>query len=137
MLRVVFDTNVVVSGLLSPSGPLASLINLAALRRFRCYVSQEILTEYQDVLGRAYLGVDEPTARKAILSLRKSSVLVKPTKRLAVCRDIGDNKFLECALAARVDYLVTGNLRHVPRQFQDIRVISPRQFLTALVAEPR
>lgn len=136
MIRAVLDTNVVVSGLLSPSGPLAPLIDLAALRRFRCYVSEEILTEYREVLGRPYLGIDEVAAIKAILRLKKASVLVKPAKRLVVCKDVEDNKFLECALQARADYLVTGNLRHFPRRFQDIRVIPPRQFLVALAAEP-
>jgi len=51
--------------------------------------------------------------------------------------DANDNKFLECALEARADYVVTGNVRHFPSRFQDIRIVLPKQFLTTLAAEPQ
>jgi uncharacterized protein len=63
--------------------------------------------------------------------------MVEPHRRLQVCIDPDDDGFLECALEARANYLVTGNLRHFPTWFQDIRVVIPRQFLTVLAAEPR
>lgn len=137
MIQAVLDTNVVVSGLISPAGPLADLLDLAALRRFRCYLSEEILDEYREVLGRAHLKLDEHKTFRAIERLKEAAVLVKPQKKLLVCTDSGDNKFLECALEARADFVVTGNLRHFPARFQDIRVILPRRFLTMLAADPR
>lgn len=137
MIRAVLDTNVVVSALLNPVGPMASILNLAALRRFRCYVSGPILEEYHKVLGRTHLGLNERTIFRSMERLRRSAVLVEPRRQVRECMDAEDNKFLECALEARADYVVTGNVRHFPMRFQDIRVILPRQFLTALAAEPR
>jgi|SRR5580658_3031078 putative PIN family toxin of toxin-antitoxin system len=137
MIRAVLDANVVVSALLNPVGPMASILNLAALRRFRCYVSGPILDEYGEVLGRAYLRLNERTTFRSMERLRRSAVLVEPRRQVQVCVDAEDNKFLECALEARADYVVTGNVRHFPARFQDIRVVLPRQFLTVLAAEPR
>lgn len=137
MIRAVLDTNVVVSALLTPSGVTASLLNLAALRGFRCYVSRPILEEYREVLGRGHLGIAEREVIASMARLQASAVLVTPHRLLQVCRDPGDNKFLECALEGRADYLVTGNLRHFPKQFQDIRIVLPKTLLTLLYSELR
>jgi uncharacterized protein len=137
MIRAVLDTNVVVSGLLTPTGPLASILDLAALRRFRCYLSEEILNEYEEVLARAHLQLDQQLVRRAIDRLKRSAVHVEARKRLHACSDPADNIFLECALEAGADYVVTGNIRHFPSRFQDVRIILPRQFLTALKVELR
>jgi uncharacterized protein len=56
--------------------------------------------------------------------------LVRPAKRVAVAKDPGDDKFLECADAARADYLVTGNLKHFPRFWKKTKIITSREFLT-------
>src|SRR5271165_6195143 len=137
MIRAVLDTNIVVSALLSPEGSIASILDLAALQQFRCYVSVPILAEYVDVLGRAYLGLNQRTTSRAVERLRRSAVIVEPSRQVRACLHAGDNKFLECALDARADYIVTGNVRHFPVRFQDIRVVLPKQFLTTLAAEPR
>jgi predicted nucleic acid-binding protein len=62
--------------------------------------------------------------------------VVVPKKKLDVAIDPDDNKVVECALEARADYIVTGNIRHFPSRFQDIRIVLPRQFLTLLAAQP-
>src|SRR5271163_4624226 len=137
MIRAVLDTNVVVSAVLTPSGPLASVLDLAALRQFRCYLSESILDEYENVLARTHLRLDQNLVRKSIDRLKRSAIHVVPRKKVRVSSDPADDKFLECAIEARADYVVTGNVRHFPARFQDIRIISPRQFLTALKVEPR
>jgi uncharacterized protein len=60
---------------------------------------------------------------------------VKPRKPVHAAFDPDDNKFLECALEARADYVVTGNRRHFPPRFQDIRIIGPKEFTTVLLSE--
>ena len=61
--------------------------------------------------------------------------MVVPSKKVEATSDPDDNMFLECALEARADFVVTGNLRHFPSKFQDIRVVSPRQFLSVLATQ--
>jgi putative PIN family toxin of toxin-antitoxin system len=99
-------------------------------------VSGPILDEYGEVLERAYLGLNERTTFRTMERLRRSAVLVEPRRQVQICMDAEDNKFLECALEARADYVVTGNVRHFSARLQDIRVVLPRQFLTVLAAEP-
>jgi predicted nucleic acid-binding protein len=68
--------------------------------------------------------------------MRNAAILVVPRKKLKITRDPDDNKVLECALEARADYIVTGNIRDFPERFQDIRVIPPRRFMTLLASGP-
>lgn len=137
MRRAVIDTNVIVSGLLKSTGPPAAVLDLGFAKQFRWYISEPILADYGTVLVRTRLGINPRRTAEFLGDLRKVAVLVTPTRELRECTDENDNKFLECALEARADYIVTGNVRHYQPQFQDIRVIPPRQFLTILAAEPR
>jgi putative PIN family toxin of toxin-antitoxin system len=136
MRSAVLDTNVMVSGLLRSAGPPAAVIELGFSGQFRWYISESIWAEYAVVLARKRLGIDPRRAAEFFVDLRDVAVFVTPTKKLHPCADANDDKFLECALEARADYVVTGNARHYPTRFQDIRVILPRQFFTILAAEP-
>jgi uncharacterized protein len=135
MRSAVLDTNVVVSALLQQAGPPASIIELGFGGQFRWYISNPILTEYSAVLARKRLRIDPRRLAEFFGDLRQTALMVVPTKKLRQCTDTSDDRFLECALSARADYVVTGNVRHFPQRFQDIRVILPRQFLTILAAE--
>jgi putative PIN family toxin of toxin-antitoxin system len=137
MRSAVLDTNVVVSALLRPEGPPAAVIDLGFAGQFRWYISEPVSAEYGVVLARKRLGIDPRRAAKFFVDLYQAAVVVAPTRKLRECTDASDNKFLECALEARADYVVTGNARHYPERFQDIRVVLPRKFLTVLAAEPR
>jgi predicted nucleic acid-binding protein len=55
-------------------------------------------------------------------------LLVTPVETLTVSRDEPDNRFLECAEAAKADFLITGNLRHFPKEWKGTRVVTARQF---------
>ena len=136
MRTAVLDTNVIVSGLLRSTGAPAAVVDLGFAKQYRWYISEPIWIEYGVVLARKRLGIDPLRAAEFLADLRKTAVFVTPIMKLGECTDANDNKFLECALEARADYVVTGNARHYPSRFQDIRVIPPRQFLTILAAEP-
>jgi putative PIN family toxin of toxin-antitoxin system len=136
MIRAVLDTNVVVSAHLSTQGASALIFKLAMSGYFRCFVSSPLLEEYDEVLGRAQFGLDARKTARVMRRFREAAILVVPRKNLQVTFDLDDNKVLECALEARADFAVTGNIRHFPPQFQDIRMITPRQFLTVLASSP-
>ena len=136
MTKAVLDTNIVVSGLRNPEGSAASILKLAESRAFPCYISEEILNEYEEVLTRASLGFKRDQIAKFLRMLRRTCIMVEPTKEIEATSDPDDDMFLECAPEARADYVVTGNLRHFPARFRDIRVIQPRQFLSVLMAGP-
>jgi putative PIN family toxin of toxin-antitoxin system len=128
-LRLVIDTNVVISAALKPEGLQRTTLILAITKPARLYVSQPILEEYADVLARPELKTRKGLRRQLLQLIKNRSNLVVPSRRLEVSSDPDDNRFLECADAARADYLVTGNLRHFPRFWKKTKIITPREFI--------
>lgn len=72
--------------------------------------------------------------RDAVLELRLLTTRIHPTLHLSgVVRDADDHRILECAVAARADYLITGDKRHLQplQHFRGIQIVSPRDFLNS------
>ena len=136
MLRIVLDTNVVVSGLLHQKGAPAAILDAATSKRFRCHISEFLLDEYREVLTREYLGLDQRRAARFIGDLREVAIFVVPRKKVAVARDPDDDRAMKCALEAGADFIVTGNIRDFPAQFHGVRVVTPRDFLFVLGSSP-
>ena len=131
MIRVVLDTNIVVSGLLSPRGSPADILD-ATSKQFRCFASEFLIEEYRDVLTRSDLDLDPRRMAKFMKDFRKVALLVVPRVRVSAARDTDDNMVIECALEARADFVVTGNTRDFPLSFRGVRIVTPRDFLVVL-----
>jgi len=129
-LRLVVDTNIVVSAALKPDGLQRTVFLLAITRPARLYVSQGILAEYRDVLSRPELEIRKGLRQQLLDLIRKRAHLANPSRTVRIANDPEDNKFIECADAARADYLVTGNLRHFPRFWKNTKVVISREFLS-------
>jgi len=136
MIRVVIDTNILVSALLTSGGLPEAVITLATSGEVQWFASESVLAEYEDVLKRPRLAIDSDKAADAIARIRAIVSIVSPTVRVAAARDPDDNHFLECAEAAQADYLVTGNIRHFPEVWKETRTVTPREFLDAWTAAP-
>ena len=128
-LRLVIDTNVVVSAALKPEGLQRTTLLLAITKPARFYVSRPILEEYADVLSRPELGIRKGSRQQLLQLIRNNSHIVTPSRRLEVASDPDDNVFLECADAARADYLITGNQKHFPRFWKKTKIITTREFI--------
>ena len=128
MIRVVIDTNILVSSLLASGSPKA-VLNLAYNQVFAWCVSDAVLKEYETVLAYPRLNIDQSDRRRTMTEIRKISQIVRPTIELEEASDETDNRFLECAQAAKANYLVTGNLRHFPKVWKYTKVVSPKDFL--------
>jgi uncharacterized protein len=102
-LRLVIDTNVVISAALKPEGLQRTSFLLAITKPARLYVSQPILDEYADVLGHPELKIRKGLRRQLLQLIRNRGNLVVPSRRLEVSGDPDDNRVLECADAARAD----------------------------------
>ena len=128
-LRLVLDTNVLVSAALKSDGLQRTVVLLAITKPARLYVSTAILSEYRDVLSRPELQIRKGLRLQLLQLIKRRSYLVAPSRPLHITSDPADNIFLECADAARADYLVTGNQRHFPRFWKKTKVISSREFI--------
>ena len=134
MIRVVIDTNVVVSANLVAEGPSAAILSLAINKKILMFVSAPVLDEYGKVLNRPRLKFDPVRIAGVLFDIRNASEMVTPTRMIdEIKNDRPDNRFLECAAEASADYLVTGNIKHFPKQFENIQIITPRQFLEFIV----
>jgi len=93
-------------------------------------VSHPVLKEYADVLSRPELAIRKGIRQQLLQLVKNHSHIVTPSRRLEVCTDPDDNVFLECADAARADYLITGDQRHFPRFWKKTKVITTREFIS-------
>jgi putative PIN family toxin of toxin-antitoxin system len=131
-LRLVLDTNVVVSAALKPEGLQRTVLLLAMTKPARWYVSQEIVSEYAAVLARPELKIRRGLRRQLLQLIMNHAHVVMPARVPLVTSDPHDNIFVACADAARADYLVAGNLRHFPRFWKNTKIISENEFLSVV-----
>jgi uncharacterized protein len=128
------DTNTVISALLF-SGTAARLVPLWQSRRITVLISREILTEYLRVLAYPKFQLSEQEIRLLIEEeLLPFVETIRVRRRLAVVRrDPDDDKFLECAMAGRAQFLVTGDrdLRELG-SFRRTTILSAGEFLERL-----
>jgi putative PIN family toxin of toxin-antitoxin system len=136
MRRVVFDTNIVVSAMLSPSGTPADVLRLALNRHVQLCASKVILEEYDEVLHRPKFRRPPQVVSALMKAVRTVAELFEPTVTLTVAGDDADNRFLECAEAAEAAYLVTGNVRHFPAAWGRTRIITARQLIGLVAPKP-
>jgi len=132
-LRLVIDTNIVVSAALKPDGLQRTTFLLAITKPARLYVSGPILSEYRVVLSRRELRIRRGLQQQLLQLIKNRSHVVFPSHSLQITSDPEDNIFLECADAAHADYLVTGNPRHFPKFWKKTKIITSREFI-AIVA---
>ncbi len=135
ILRVVIDTNHIISAILSSRGASAKLIDWMTREDdyFTLLISQHIWDEYRTVANWLIPKTKEDEKERILSILRFQSEWITPTTRLSVCRDSSDNRFLECAVAGNADYLVTKNIHHFPpKKSAGVRIVRIRKFLGVL-----
>ena len=132
-MRVVLDTNVIVSALNFP-GNERLVLELVLRGRFEFYLSRFILEEVSGVLTRKF-GWYEEHAAQAILVIENAATGIEPPHLPEVVEGgHADNRVLECAVAASADYLVTGDRRHLLPigEHQGTRIVNTPRFLSGL-----
>ena len=114
MIRVVIDTNVLVSAMISSAGNEALLILAINQGLVTPYFSPEILVEYSEVLLRPRFSFPGNEVDALLDLFRRRGKLLNPQSTARISPDPDDDKFIACALAGKADFLVTGNKRHFP-----------------------
>ena|ERR1017187_7871981 len=129
MIRVVLDTNILVSALLQPLGPPARVFRLATSAVVQLCMSGDIFAEYEEVIRRPRFRRSDGVVEGALRTIREKAFWVRPTESTRKCADPDDDVFLECAQAAQAHYLVTGNIKDFPFPWPQTQIVTPRQFL--------
>lgn len=131
-LRLVIDTNVVVSAALKAEGLQRTVVLLAMTKPARWYVSDAIMSEYTTVLARTELKIRRSLRQQLLQLIKNHARVVTPSRLAQVTSDPGDNMFIECADVARADYLLTGNQRHFPKFWKNTKIIGSSEFLSVI-----
>lgn len=128
-MKVVFDTNVLVSAFVS-EGVCSKLLGRARRRQFELITCPFILKELETVLLKK-LSATKGETRQALRILAEAiSALVQQAHPVSgICRDPDDDYILSCSIAASADYLVTGDSDLLElREFRGTRIVAPRDF---------
>ena len=129
-MKIVLDTNVLVSSLLRSRGNPAQVVALALAGAVQVCHDGRILAEYAEVLARPRFKFDPEKVREVLAKIEFDGVAVEPSAQPLDLPDRDDEPFLAAALAGSVDYLVTGNLADFPAaKRQGCAVISPAEFM--------
>ncbi len=124
------DTNVLVSAHLRTGSLPGRVLDLVLARRVTLALDHRIFTEYHAVLSRQEFLFPPDVVRDLLEFLWLSSEHVQARPLPIRLPDPHDAMFIEVAVAAMADALVTGNLKHFPAsQRQGVRILSPRDWL--------
>jgi len=136
VIRAVIDTNVLISGLLSPAGNEALILLAINQGLVRPCFSEDILEEYAVVLARPKFAFPPDEIEAVLAMFRNKGELFLPDISAATSADPGDTKFLQCAQAAHADFLVTGNKRDFPKaSYVPTRVVNAGELLDRITFE--
>jgi len=131
MKCAVFDTNVLVSGFLSPHGPPGRIVEWLRSGHAQVVLDDRIAHEYAEVLARPAFRLPAGEVDLVLAAIASRALFVEVTKFQRGLPDPEDAPFLECAWTANVP-LVTGNARHFPKPIVgDLKILTPAQFVVA------
>ena len=135
-MRVVLDTNILVSALISPAGPSDRLYQEWRNRRFDLVTCEEQLEEFRRVTRYPRLRphIDSANAGTMLNEIRLLAVMASNLPKLKISRDPGDNFVLAMAGAGRADYLVTKDKRDILalKRHEQTRIVTVNQMLSVL-----
>ena len=139
-MRVVVDTNVLVSALISPAGSPAEIQHAWARGDFELVTSPALLNELTKVLSypriQRRLHWTAGQLSDFLKHLRATAIVVTPAQALVVARDPDDDRVLEAAQAGHADFIVSGDRDLLDlREFVGIPILTPTGFLTMLAVE--
>ena len=129
-MKIVLDTNVLVSGLLTPFGTSGEIVRMVSAGKFFLLYDSRILLEYQEILYRSKFQFNKENVDLLLDYIKKNGQAAPTSPLKKRLPDPDDAPFLEVAIGGKAEYLVTGNKAHYPRQFREgIKILSPTEFI--------
>lgn len=134
-MRIVIDTNVVISGVFFGGFPRKILSAVVGQKITAC-ATAEIVNEYEEIV-QEMIGRKQGHINRAILSpLIRAMEIIKSITHVNICRDPDDNKFLACAKDSHALYIVSGDKDLlVIEQFENIQIVTAKDFCEKYFSE--
>lgn len=133
-MRVVIDTNVLVSGIINPHGPPGRIVDAVISERLIVLYDDRILGEYRAVLRRPVFGFSRTDVDALLEFIERSGQAVSADALSLLLPDASDLPFVEVATSGQADALITGNSKHYKpkRGALELKVVAPSDFLKEL-----
>lgn len=129
-MKIVLDTNVLVSGLLTPFGPSGKIVRMVFSGELTLYIDARILVEYKDVLHRPRFKFNKDDIGILLDFIKQYGQFTSSSPLKNRLPDPDDEPFLEVAFAGMVKSLVTGNRKHFSSSvIKGINILSPSEFI--------
>lgn len=134
-MKIVLDTNVLVSAFLNPHSKPAKILRLIIQGEIQIIINEAILAEYREVLARPLFKLDDKNVQTILKLIRTKGIKAPALAKSFQLLDEGDEPFLEAAIACGADVLVTGNMKHFPKeQRYGQKILLPAEFLNTFIA---
>ena len=130
-MKVVINTNVIVSALMNPNGVPARILALLLNGRVKVQYDNRIISEYIAVLSRKEFRFDPEIIRNLIGYFRSDEEYVNADIAQTQFADETDKKFYEVHKSGGAQYLITGNTRHFPKEES---IVTPREFVETAIS---
>jgi uncharacterized protein len=141
-MKVVLDTNLLISAFITPNGEPAQVVKLLQAEDIYLLLSADVFAELARVIQypklRTLYHYTDEQVEVFLEGIRRIASWVEATETLAVVEaDESDNRFIELAVAGSARYIITGDKRHLlkVRRYQSIEIVSPTEFLALIRAE--
>jgi putative PIN family toxin of toxin-antitoxin system len=129
-MKIVLDTNILVSGLLTPFGPSGEIVRMLFSGKLILHLDARILSEYRDVLNRPKFKFNKDHIDLLLDFIKQYGQFVSSSPLQNPLPDPDDEPFLEAAIAGNVKTLITGNSVHYPNSLREgINIVSPAEFI--------
>ena len=125
-MRVVVDTNVIVSALINVNGTPAKILSLILNGKVKLLYDNRIIFEYIDVLSREEFGFNSETINDMVDYFKHDGEFINPEYIKTRFSDETDKKFYEVYKTSMAKYLITGNIKHFPKRDT---IVSPKDFI--------
>jgi len=134
-MRIVLDANIFISALFWGGNP-RKVLERAINKTDELFISKEIQDEIEEVIGRPKFHAEKDKIEYIIKSIEDISVKITSTARIKKgSRDITDNKYIECAIAADADYLISGDIHLLElKQYNKIKIVTAKEYLDIITA---
>ncbi len=130
--KVVIDTNILISSLLKSKSKARDIYRLVLRGEVKLYISEDLLNELKRVLEYPKFKIEKLRKETFLINLTRVAVLVYPKQKINVIKKgPPDNRFLECVVEAKADYLISGDKKHLLplKNFQEIKILNSDEFL--------
>jgi putative PIN family toxin of toxin-antitoxin system len=125
-MKIVLDTNVIVSALLCPQNLPAKILGLVLNGTVRIVYDNTVLVEYIDVLNRKKFNINKESIKVVLEFIRNDGEYTIAIPQNAKFTDEDDRMFYELYKSGEVDFLITGNIKHFPKEEH---IVTPREFI--------